>query len=144
VPALGEGQRLGHLTAAGEDFAEQLVAEGGHNGADLVGGDDVAVELVGVVGGEDRSRARLWVQTIGKTAREGHTLPLGLDDTGGLTVHVQQIISKTMARLEWKLSHHHPARGADIDRIRITNMPARSTQKLIDGLAGFLLGIGHG
>ena len=49
-----------------------------------------------------------------------------------------------MARLEWKLSHHHPARGADIDRIRITNKPARGTQKLIDGLAGFLLGIGHG
>ena len=95
-------------------------------------------------GGQARRQPFRIFLRLNLDAREGHTLPLGLDDTGGLTVHVQQIISKTMARLEWKLSHHHPARGADIDRIRITNMPARGTQKLIDGLAGFLLGIGHG
>ena len=47
---LGEDQRLGHLGAAGEDLGEQLVAEGAHQGADLVQGDHVAVELVGVVG----------------------------------------------------------------------------------------------
>ena len=47
---LGEDEGLGHLGAAGEDFGEQLVAEGADDGADLVRGDHVAVELVGVVG----------------------------------------------------------------------------------------------
>ena len=47
---LGEDQGLGHFRAAGEDLGEELVLEGADDGADLVGGDDVAVELVGVVG----------------------------------------------------------------------------------------------
>ena len=42
---LGEDQRLGHLGAAGEDLGEELVAEGADDGADLVVGDHVAVEL---------------------------------------------------------------------------------------------------
>ena len=50
VVVLGEDEGLGHFGAGGEDFAEQFVAEGAHDGADLVRGDDVAVELVGVVG----------------------------------------------------------------------------------------------
>ena len=49
VVVLGEEQGFGNLGAAGEDFGEQLVAEGAHDGADLVRGDHVAVELVGVV-----------------------------------------------------------------------------------------------
>jgi hypothetical protein len=52
VVVLGEDERLGQGSslAAGEDLGEQLVAEGAHDGADLVRGDHVAVELVGVVG----------------------------------------------------------------------------------------------
>ena len=46
---LGEDEGLGHPGAAGEDFGEELVAEGADDGADLVRGDHVAVELVGVV-----------------------------------------------------------------------------------------------
>ena len=53
---LGEDQRLRHFGAAGEDLGEELVAEGADHGADLVLGDHVAVELVGVVG-ESRRRA---------------------------------------------------------------------------------------
>ena len=45
---LGEDQGLRHLLAAGEDL-RQLVAEGADDGADLVGVDDVAVELRGGV-----------------------------------------------------------------------------------------------
>ena len=47
---LGEDEGLGHLGAAGKDLGEELVAEGFDDGADLVRGDDVAVELVGIVG----------------------------------------------------------------------------------------------
>ena len=46
---LGEDERLRHFGAAGKDFGEELVAEGADDGADLIRGDDVAVELVGVV-----------------------------------------------------------------------------------------------
>ena len=42
---LGEDQRLRHLGAAGEDLGEEPVAEGLEHGADLVAGDDGAVEL---------------------------------------------------------------------------------------------------
>ena len=42
---LGEDQRLRHLGAAGEDLGEEPVAEGLEHGADLVLGDDGAVEL---------------------------------------------------------------------------------------------------
>ena len=47
---LGEDEGLGDLGAAGKDFGEEPVAEGADDGADLVGSDDGAVELVGVVG----------------------------------------------------------------------------------------------
>ena len=47
---LGEDQGLGHFGAAGKDFGEELVLEGSDDGADLVRGDHVAVELVGIVG----------------------------------------------------------------------------------------------
>ena len=47
---LGEDERLGDFGAAGEDLGEEAVAEGADDGADLVGGDDVAVELIGGVG----------------------------------------------------------------------------------------------
>ena len=46
---LGEDQGLGHPGAAGKDFAEQLVAVGLDDLADLVRRDHVAVELVGIV-----------------------------------------------------------------------------------------------
>ena len=42
---LGEDQGLRHLGAAGEDLGEELVPEGADDGADLVLGDDVAVEV---------------------------------------------------------------------------------------------------
>ncbi len=47
---LGEDEGLGHLGAAGKDLGEELVLEGFDDGADLVRGDHVAVELVGIVG----------------------------------------------------------------------------------------------
>ncbi len=47
---LGEDEGFGDLGAAGEDLGEEFVPEGADDGADLVLGDDVAVELVGVVG----------------------------------------------------------------------------------------------
>ncbi len=47
---LGEDEGLGHPGAAGKDLGEELVLEGLDDGADLVRGDHVAVELVGVVG----------------------------------------------------------------------------------------------
>jgi hypothetical protein len=37
VVVLGKHQGLGHLGAAGVDFQGQLVAEGAHDGSDLVG-----------------------------------------------------------------------------------------------------------
>ena len=46
---LGEDQRLGHLVASGKDLREELVPKGLHHRADLVLGDHVAVELVGIV-----------------------------------------------------------------------------------------------
>ena len=46
---LCEDQRLRYPLAPREDLGEQLVAEGAHDGADLVRGDHVAVELIGVV-----------------------------------------------------------------------------------------------
>lgn len=46
---LGKDQGLGHPLAAGEDLGEELVTVGLDDLADLVRGDDVAVELVGVV-----------------------------------------------------------------------------------------------
>ena len=47
---LGEDQRLRHLgRGPGKISVQQLVAERADDGADLVGRDDVAVELVGVV-----------------------------------------------------------------------------------------------
>ena len=46
---LGEHQRLRHFRTAGEDFRKQLVAEGAHDGADLVRCHHLAVELVRVV-----------------------------------------------------------------------------------------------
>ena len=45
----GEDQRLRHLVASGKDFREELVPKGLQHRADLVLGDHVAVELVGVV-----------------------------------------------------------------------------------------------
>ena len=47
---LGEDQRLRHLAAAGEDLGVEAVAERLQHGADLVAGDDRAVELAGGVG----------------------------------------------------------------------------------------------
>ena len=46
----GEDEGLGGLGAAGEDIGEELVAEFADDGADLVWGDHVAIELVGGVG----------------------------------------------------------------------------------------------
>ena len=46
---LGEDERLRHFGAAGKDLGKELVPEGADDGADLVRGDDVAVELVGVI-----------------------------------------------------------------------------------------------
>ena len=46
---LGEDERLRHFGAAGKDFSEELVPVGPNDGADLIRGDDVAVELVGFV-----------------------------------------------------------------------------------------------
>ena len=43
----GEDQGLGHNRAAGEDLGEEAVAVGAHDGADLVGRHDLAVELAG-------------------------------------------------------------------------------------------------
>ena len=40
---------LGHLVTSGKDLREELVSKGLHHRADLVLGDHVAVELVGVV-----------------------------------------------------------------------------------------------
>ncbi len=54
---LGEDERLGHLGAAGKDFGEELVPEGADDGADLVRGDHVAVELVG-------DRSQVFVQLL--------------------------------------------------------------------------------
>ena len=47
---LGKDEGLGHFGAAGKDVGEELVPEGFDDGADLVRGDYVAVELVGIVG----------------------------------------------------------------------------------------------
>ena len=47
---LGEDEGLGHIGAAGEDLGEEAVAEGGEDGANLVRGDDIAVEVGGIVG----------------------------------------------------------------------------------------------
>ena len=47
---LGEDQRLGHPGAAGKDLSEELLLERLDDGADLVRGHHVAVELVGIVG----------------------------------------------------------------------------------------------
>ena len=47
---LREDEGLGHLGAAGKDLGEELLLEGFDNGADLVRGDHVAVELLGIVG----------------------------------------------------------------------------------------------
>ena len=47
---LREDEGLGHLGAAGKDLGEELLLEGFDDGADLVRGDHVAVELVGIVG----------------------------------------------------------------------------------------------
>ena len=47
---LGEDERFRHLGAVREDLGLQLVAEGADDGADLVDGDDIAVELVRGVG----------------------------------------------------------------------------------------------
>ena len=47
---LGEDEGLGHLGAAGKDLGEELLFECFDDGADLVRGDHVAVELVGIVG----------------------------------------------------------------------------------------------
>ena len=46
---LGEDERLGDLGAAGEDL-RQPVAEGADHEPDLLGVDDVAVELAGGIG----------------------------------------------------------------------------------------------
>ena len=46
----GEYQGLGNLGAAGEDIGEEPVAELADHGADLVRGDDVAIEVLGRVG----------------------------------------------------------------------------------------------
>ena len=46
----GEDERLGNVAASGEDFRRELVAEGADNGADLIVGNDVTVELVGAIG----------------------------------------------------------------------------------------------
>ena len=45
----GEDQRLGHVVASRKDLREELVAKGLQHRADLVLGDHVAVELVGIV-----------------------------------------------------------------------------------------------
>src|SRR5439155_4717772 len=46
---LGKDERLRYFGATGKDFAEELVPVGADDGADLIGGDDVAVGLVGFV-----------------------------------------------------------------------------------------------
>ncbi len=46
----GKDEGLGNFGAAWEYFGKQFIPEGFDDGADLVRGDDVAVELVGVVG----------------------------------------------------------------------------------------------
>ena len=50
LSSLAKIRVLGTSRAAGEDLGEQLVAEGADDGADLVHRDDVAVELLGLVG----------------------------------------------------------------------------------------------
>ena len=45
----GEDERLWYFGPAGKDFAEKLVSVGADDGADLIRGNDVAVELVGVI-----------------------------------------------------------------------------------------------
>lgn len=47
---LGEDEGFGDLGAAGKDVGEELILEGFDDGADLVRGDHVAVELVRIVG----------------------------------------------------------------------------------------------
>ena len=47
---LGEDQRLGDFRPARKEVGEEPVAERADDGADLVAGDDAAVELAGVVG----------------------------------------------------------------------------------------------
>ena len=47
---LGEDERLGQVGAARKHLGEDLVAERGEHGADLVRGDDIAVEVGGVIG----------------------------------------------------------------------------------------------
>ncbi len=49
LSSLANDEGFGHFAAAGEDFAEQFIPEGVYDGADLVRGDHVAVELAGVV-----------------------------------------------------------------------------------------------
>jgi len=46
----GEYQCLGDFGAAGEDIGEELLAKLADDGADLVRGDHVAIEIVGGVG----------------------------------------------------------------------------------------------
>jgi hypothetical protein len=46
---LGEDDGLGHLAAAGEDLGEEVIAEGLHDGANLVLGDDGTVQVFGAV-----------------------------------------------------------------------------------------------
>ncbi len=88
---LGEDEGLGHLGAAGEDLGEEFLLEGFDDGADLVRGDHVAVELVGIVG---EVVVQLFPSLLARVTfhlLDVHTclnLGAGCSDGGADTVHV--------------------------------------------------------
>lgn len=115
------GSRFQQVRKSGLN-AGRLVAEG--QGADRRGesrGDSLAV-LLGLIL-EPNERGALF---------------LGLDGSGGLTIHKEEVIRLAEPLPERELTHRNAARGVDVGVLAVLNDPARLLEQSIDGLPGFL------
>src|ERR1019366_9055267 len=71
---------------------------------------------------------------------EGNSLLLGLDDSGGVAVDVEEVVGETVAGGEWELTDSAAAASFDIDAIAILNEPAGGGKQAVDVSAGAVLG----
>ena len=76
-------------------------------------------------------------------AGEGFALLLRFDHAHGVAVDVQQVVGRTVAWLQQKLAYGNAAGGLDIDGFRVLHGPARQGERIVDALAGGVLGFHH-
>ncbi len=76
-------------------------------------------------------------------AGEGFALLLRFDHAHGVAVDLQQVVGRTVAWLQQELAYGNAAGGLDIDGFRVLHGPARQGERIVDALAGGVLGFHH-